>query len=270
MGEPFYDHNSISFTLTISPFKFRPSQKLVYSYKKADWNNLRNFLRHTPWQCSFMQENDNWIAWKDLLLAAVAECIPTSKARRKPDVPWISKELKTLCRRKKSLHKKAKRRNREQDWNNYRKINNLLKKKCNAAKWDHLKNLTEDLKENYNTKPFLSYIKSKRKGTKDLVSLKVDNTTITDDGNIANSMNAYFSSVFTSEDYGNFPDMDYVTRTNLTKVHCSTKEVQKHLRDFNMYKFPGPDGIPPRILKECAMELSPSLTILLNKSLTTG
>ena len=111
-------------------------------------------------------------------------------------------------------------------------------------------------------------MKSKRKGTKELVSLKVDNTTITDDGNIANSMNAYFSSVFTSEDYGNFPHMDYVTRTNLTKVHCSTKEVEKHLRDLNMYKFP--DGIPPRILKECAMKLSPSLTILLNKSLTTG
>ena len=93
---------------------------------------------------------------------------------------------------------------------------------------------------------------------------------ITDDASIAESMNSYFSSVFTSKNYGNFPDMDHVINTKLSDIRCLTKEVEKHLRDLNVYKSPRPDYIPSRILKECTSELSPSLTTLLNKSFMMG
>ena len=83
-------------------------------------------------------------------------------------------------------------------------------------------------------------------------------------------MNSYFSSVFTSKNYGNFPDMDHVINTKLSDIRCLTKEVEKHLRDLNVYKSPRPDYIPSRILKECTSELSPSLTTLLNKSFMMG
>ena len=47
---------------------------------------------------------------------------------------------------------------------------------------------------------------SVRKGSNELTALKVDDVTRTDDLEIAESMNSYFSTVFTSEDYGNFPE----------------------------------------------------------------
>lgn len=157
--------------------------------------------------------NNNWTAWKDLLFAAVNEYILKHKAKRKPNVPWITKELNVLCRKKKSLYKKAKRNKKEQNWINYRKLNNMLKKECNSARWEHINNLVEELKENNNAKPFWSYVKSKCKGTNNLVLLKVGDSMITDDASIAESMNSYFSSVFTSKNYGNFPDMDHVINT---------------------------------------------------------
>ena len=57
-------------------------------------------------------------------------------------------------------------------------------------------------------KPFWNFVQLHiaRKVKSDLVSLKVNDMCLNDDVSIANSMNSNFSSVFTVEDHGNFPD----------------------------------------------------------------
>ena len=42
------------------------------------------------------------------------------------------------------------------------------------------------------------------------------------------------------------------------------------LREVDPFKATGPDGIPLKLLKELAYELSPSLTLLFNTSLKQG
>ena len=54
VGLPFSDPKSISMLLSRKPFPGRKSQKLSYSFKKADWDHLRNLLHYTPWNCAFM------------------------------------------------------------------------------------------------------------------------------------------------------------------------------------------------------------------------
>ena len=51
---PFSDHNLISMLLSRKSFPERKSQKLNYSFKKADWDHLRILLHYTPWHCAFM------------------------------------------------------------------------------------------------------------------------------------------------------------------------------------------------------------------------
>ena len=63
-------------------------------------------------------------------------------------------------------------------------------------------------------------------------------------------MNESFSSVFTSEDCDNFSEFEYVTNSKLANILCDTKEVEKLLKNLNIYKSPGPDSLPPCILKE--------------------
>ena len=103
----------------------------------------------------------------------------------------------------------------------------------------------------------------------ELVSLKVDKSTLTNDLSIAESMNSYFSSAFTTEDYHNFPSIELKVVNKLSHIHCSTK-VEALRTNLNTYKSPRPDLIPPRILKECAKELEPSLCALLNISFSSG
>ena len=139
--------------------------------------------------------NDNWTAWKDIFFAAVDDCIPKYRQKKRLTATWITKDLIKLCRKKNSLYKKAKKSGKDDTWTAYRALNISLKKKCNSAKWQHLKDLAEKLKTDNNAKPFWNYVNSKRKGTNDLVLLKEDGKEITDDESIAKEMNLYFSSV---------------------------------------------------------------------------
>ena len=48
VGQPFSDHNSINLLLSRSSHGDRRSEKLAYSFRKADWEHLRNLLGITP------------------------------------------------------------------------------------------------------------------------------------------------------------------------------------------------------------------------------
>ena len=69
VGQPFSDHNSINLLLSRSSYGDRRSEKLACSFRKADWEHLRNLLYYTPWHCAFLENNIDlvWSAWSDLL-----------------------------------------------------------------------------------------------------------------------------------------------------------------------------------------------------------
>ena len=183
VGAPFSDHNSITFSILGSPYERRESHKLYYSYANANWAKLRDLLCYIPWHCAFLDDDidNNWTAWSDLLFTAIDECIPKRKKSARRHAPWITSDLIKLCRRKKSLYKKAKKWGRVNDWTEYCALNNSLKKACNSARRQHIQNIAQDLQIHGNPKSFWSYVNSFRKGTNDLVALKENNTTLMDD-----------------------------------------------------------------------------------------
>lgn len=76
-------------------------------------------------------------------------------------------------------------------------------------------------------------------------------------------MNSYFSSVFTDEDYENFPVFDRVVDRKLENTaDCSVNEVKCIMQKLNSNKSPGPDRIAPGILKSCVTQLAPSVTYI--------
>ena len=56
----------------------------------------------------------------------------------------------------------------------------------------------------------------------------------------------------------------------MTQVMANVTEVTSLLKQVDPYKATGPDGIPSRLLKEVANELSPCLTLVFNTSLQQG
>lgn len=225
---------------------------------------------HIPWHWALADEDidNSWLTWTDLL-AAVDDCIPRVNAKKKPDAPWISKKLISLCRKKKAAYRNAWKTGKDRDMKYYKKLNTMVKRNCNSACWKYINDLTEKLKRN-DAKPFWRYINSKHKGSNNLVLLEVGNKKVTDDQDIAENMNAYFSSVFTEESFKNFSIIDRKVDAELCDIECTTVEVEMYLKNLSVNKSPGSDNISPRILKECASQLAPPLTSLFNTSFYSG
>ncbi|CAB4003114.1 Hypothetical predicted protein [Paramuricea clavata] len=212
--------------------------------------------------------DSKWQVWKDLLASAVDDSIPKVGAKRRQNAPWITRELILLCRKKRSAYKKAKRTGKTKNQNYYSKLNNMVKRKCNIARWEYINSLAENISSN-DAKPFWRYVNSKRKGTSNLILLKTQDGEITNDSEIAERMNNYFSSVFTEETFENFPSIIQRTKDSLTNIECTVAEVERHLKQLNVNKSPGPDDISPHVLKQCCTQLAPSLTTFLNESFST-
>ena len=72
--------------------------------------------------------------------------------------------------------------------------------------------------------------------------LKEGSADITSDQEIAQHMNTYFTSVFTHEQ-SNLPEFDHVLDDKLCNVPCTRSEEEKHLKNLNIHKSPGPDQL---------------------------
>ena len=56
----------------------------------------------------------------------------------------------------------------------------------------------------------------------------------------------------------------------MPNISFHVEGIYKLLNNLNIYKSPGPDEIPTRILKFCATEIAPILQIIFTQSMTTG
>jgi hypothetical protein len=89
----------------------------------------------------------------------------------------------------------------------------------------------------------------------------------------ANILNTFFSSVFTRENITNLPNIELASRSNgamLSDVLITPQAVKEKLCKLDASKAFGPDGIPPRVLKELHAELALPISILFNKSVESG
>jgi hypothetical protein len=87
---------------------------------------------------------------------------------------------------------------------------------------------------------------------------------------MANIFNNFFQSIFSTNDNLPIPNINISQDPELSTLHVTEEEVAKELKKLNPNKAPGPDGIPTRVLKECHVELTPSITTLFNNSLSQG
>ncbi len=105
---------------------------------------------------------------------------------------------------------------------------------------------------------------------------------MTDDQNMTNMLNDYFSSVFNTPaeiDHINTNDTgtnNQVGRTpatskqSLHNLEITTEEVMKVLNDMKTNKGPAPDNIYSRVLKETKTENTDALKTVFNLSLRQG
>ena len=119
-----------------------------------------------------------------------------------------------------------------------------------------------------NPKLYFSYVKRAKKNKSRFGPLKNDDSEfVIDPKDQAETMNEFFSSVFTRSD-GDPPAKTAINGNVSLSDAVVTEEKVKFLIDgMREYSAPGPDNIPPILLKTMQDEVATPLTLLFQKSM---
>ena len=174
---------------------------------------------------------------------------------------------------KQTMWRVYRRTRKDEDYANYKEALNLATTEIRKSKRTFEKKLAGNIK-NY-SKSFYAYVRSKQKVRDKVGPLENNRGNIISDGfQMAEVLNEYFSSVFTTEDISSLPvpftKFEGNTSEHLGQLFVTPEIIAKKIKKMKDNKSPGVDGIPPKLLKEIVEQISTPLAKLFNLSLKEG
>jgi hypothetical protein len=243
--------------------------KEVRNWRRADWEKMRADLRRVRWQPTLQGKtvDQMWTALKGKVLAAVRKHVPTRKVRNGGKPVWMRKEILVAIRKKKRLWARAKEGNGMEE---YKREEKRVKNMIRNAKRKFEKRLADGGKGN--SRPFYAYIKRRTKARPTVGPLKDgQGKTVTDDGEMAELLNGFFSSVFTREDPSQLPEAEMGNQVpKMPSVGFTEWDVRKKIRRLRKEAAAGPDEMGPRLLQELEDVIVKPLTNIFKESLLRG
>ena len=153
--------------------------------------------------------------------------IPHCNTKAKSHLPWISRELIRMQRRRNKSHKKAKQTGLNKHWEQFRELRRQTTKALATSYKSYVNNqIGDSLKTN--PKRFWSFIKANKRENIGIPTLRVNDKPITNDRDKANALNNQFTSVFTSERYP-IPVIDHSLYFSMPPLDIGTNGIIKQL-----------------------------------------
>ena len=268
------DHEVLYFNLYIEGEKEEPTN-WKFNLKKGNYNVMREEFQNVNW--NHMDDMTVDACWEDIkckLKSSMQENIPKTKVSKGKKVKslWMNPKALRSIKKKHKLYKRYLQTDEGLDYQSYILKRDKCDKVIKKAKKMYEKKIAKNCKTN--VKCFWKYVQSKRKVNNGISPLlRSDGSVATTDFEKANTLNEFFSSVFTKENLDTMPSTTEASRSHgktLLDISITPENVQDKLKKLNPNKAQGPDGIPSRVLKELNKQLALPLSILFNKSLREG
>ena len=262
------DHTTIKVEMDISP-EFNESSELIRDWRRGDQEGLINCVQEIDFVRIFQGKdaNQRWETLREVIDCALDRYIPMTTRRKPGEPPWLTPAVKRITRRKKRFWKRFTRNRTDGNFANYKESEKQCKKAVQQAK----KKFEKKLADNGNKRPFNAYIKSKTKTRQNVGPLKVNNKLVTENVEMAEALNEFFSSVFTKEDPGPLPHCPKLpSETTLNDMWIDSEMVRNKILKLKPGSAPGPDGIKAKFLIMNAAAMAPALAMIYNESLQSG
>ena len=263
------DHDLISFKIMIDENR-NNVQRESLNYRRANFVEMRRTMQTIDWEDKLGGKNANemWIAIRGCIQNQMEMHIPKKKMRSKTEPMWMDEEIKKHIREKKKAWKTWKEKKTERSKEEYKKTVTTLKRKIRNKKNSLERKIAESRKSN--PKMFYSFINSAKKTRTKIGPLHDDQgAAVTDPRKQARILNNYYASVFTS-DNDDLPEIRTKTESKIDNIVFNENDVERIIDSLNEQSAMGPDGIPPRVLKELKHEIKKPLTMLFKTSMETG
>ena len=268
------DHCTVSVHLDLKIPKEEPYQRHIWQYKQGDFPGFRQALENADWESCFDGDvNEACTKWTDTFLNIARMFIPNKFILIRPnDKPWYTNALRHLKRRVKRLFHIAKRSNVKEHWERYKTERNNYQMNLDLAEDQHKQSLAESLCKTRNTKHWWGTCKSMlgKGGEDSYPAMKNGDNYVTDNKSKADLFNSFFLS-HSNIDASNaeLPGNDDINpAVVLDRIVATESDVKDLIKSIDPSKATGPDGISPRLLKEAGDAIVPSLTRLINLSLS--
>ena len=271
------DHSLLSVSTTLSPpSPLPPTSRRLWHWNRLQRNDLGAFLLDFPWvDYCFRSRDPSLAAGKiaDIMVAAMEAFVPSSVKSFSPSKPWFDHACSLAVQARERAYQSYLHSRSALTHQAFISSRNRCKAILHKAKHSFVKKKCDNLTSSPSTNAFWSLAKN--------VSKNFCNSNFPPlfrpDGSIANSPTekaTLFGSQFSAN--STLDDSDALEPSNLPLSRpmsmpiVSQRKVRRVLRSLNTNKASGPDGIPPRFLKEFADELAPVLCRLFRLILLTS
>ncbi|XP_053402799.1 uncharacterized protein LOC128558047 [Mercenaria mercenaria] len=126
-------------------------KRKVWLYDKGNYDQYKTILHNTTWD-TIIENTDLNKATEDIthaILTAAQQSIPNKTVTIRPnDIPWLNNTIRKAIRKRKKLHKTAKRLNTEQAWTMFKTIRNEVTKLIRISKQNYQNKLIEQVNSN--------------------------------------------------------------------------------------------------------------------------
>ena len=265
------DHVCLTFNVVYRKQKQLLLEKPIYNIFKANYDSIRSDLDQVNWMELFNSNfKEDYRKFIDIISTLVEKHSPLLKKGNNKRNLYSSRDtirLKNAKRRAWDTYKKTP---STHTYNKFKRCRNNLRSLTRTLRRNFELNLARNIKGN--PKLFWKYAKSRQKSRQAIPTLtKATGEKATSDKEKAETLNTFFTSVFTIEDKDSIPPVTRDTAIDpLISIEITPEIVLKKLINLNPNKSQGHDKIHPHFLKELAQNLAIPLSILFNKSLKEG
>ncbi|XP_050723119.1 uncharacterized protein LOC127001915 [Eriocheir sinensis] len=249
----------------------------LLDWARGKYGKICNALQQIDWDYELMHlDVDTANAFlSNTLIQLANQFIPIKRPRSKCP-PWSKDIPRNLFKQRSKLWMEYKHLRQAHGRQSYLTLQKLFKfNETNAILWASALttqiNYEDRLIQLRSVKPklFHSYIRNKKVDRPKVGPLMINGNLTDDPDCMADSFAKAFASVFVVESSNNvFPHQ--VCNGNISDVQFFPRDVESHLKTLNADSAVGPDGLHPRLLKECVLELAYPMAILFNMSMASG
>ncbi len=261
------DHVMLNATISLQTTS-KPVKRTVLNWSKADFTGMGTQLDTICWDEIFRDctANEMWEVFRDHLQAAVDKFVPAKQASPLGRPPWMTREIAAAIRRKRKLWKETRHLGRTEE---YLKADREVRRLIRRSKRGYEKRLAEGGEDN--RRPFYSYVKRKTRSRPSVGPLMdKDNNRVTSDKDMADLLNSFFSSVFTTVGDKPVPQAAPMVTERISDLKVTASMVEKAIDKLRPSAAPGPDKIGPQLLQKLKKTVSPVLAKIFNASLDSG
>ncbi|PFX15414.1 hypothetical protein AWC38_SpisGene20370 [Stylophora pistillata] len=260
----------------------------VRSFKHCDKNHFRKDVASVPWSVieSFDDINDAVVAWNNLFVDVANQHAPLKIIRTKhASKPWITNDLKELMAERHYALRVAKRYGNQEQWNEYRRLKNFTNRKIKSAEAFHYKNLIESAENPKDMWRSLNSVIGSNNQWGSPFQVHNGKPLVSEPKSIATKFNKFLAAIgskvavrLRSVSKDAWKKYETVKEANeqsdiksiLDFQRVEQNTVQSILHSLKVNKAAGLDRIPARVrlLKDAEAELAPSITYLVNRSIS--